>query len=240
MRLAVLLGLAVLPAFAAAVETDPAGVHGAVYAPLKPFVATYEVQRGGKTIGEATMTLKADGGDNWTLITQTRGTAGMARLLGLDVREESHFAANGQQPLQSTAYRYQQEATLKSRQRRIEFDWSAREARVTDKDELFRYPLQPYSIDRHAVVVALGRAQSLEQNTLQIASKDAVEAQRYERRETQPLQLPAGRFEATRYERTDKPGKGSSWYTPDLLAPLQVEQAQKDGASIVMRLRRVE
>ncbi|WP_257385769.1 DUF3108 domain-containing protein [Tahibacter caeni] len=239
MRLAVLLGLAALPLFAAAESNSGAG-HEPAYAPLKPFSATYDVQRGGKTIGEATMTLKSDGGDNWTLVTQTRGTAGMARLLGLDVREESRFAANGQQPLQSTAYSYQQEATLKSRQRRIEFDWSAREARVTDKDELFRYALQPYSIDRHAIVVALGRAQGLEQNTLHIASKDAVEDQRYERRETQPLELPAGRFDATRYERTDKPGKGSSWYTPNLLAPLQVEQAQKDGANIVMRLRRIE
>jgi len=240
MRLAVLLGLAALPVLAAAVELNPSSPHDPIYAPLKPFVATYDVQRGGKTIGEATMTLKADGGDNWTLITQTRGTAGMAKLFGLDVKEESHFTAAGQRPLQSTAYSYQQEATLKSKQRRIEFDWTAKEARVTDKDELFRYPLQPYSIDRHAVVVALGRAQSLEQNTLQIASKDAVESQRYERRETQPLELPAGRFDATRYERADKPGKGSSWYTPEQLAPLQIEQTQKDGASIVMRLRRID
>lgn len=240
MRLAVLLGLAALPVLAAAVELNPSSPHDPIYAPLKPFVATYDVQRGGKTIGEATMTLKADGGDNWTLITQTRGTAGMAKLFGLDVKEESHFIAAGQRPLQSTAYSYQQEATLKSKQRRIEFDWTAKEARVTDKDELFRYPLQPYSIDRHAVVIALGRAQILDDNTLQIASKDAVESQRYERRETQPLQLPAGRFEATRYERTDKPGKGSSWYTPEQLAPLQVEQTQKDGASIVMRLRRID
>lgn len=240
MRLAVLLGLAALPVFAAAVEANSPAAPAAAYAPLKPFVATYDVQRGGKTIGEATMTLKADGGDRWTLVTQTRGTAGMAKLFGLDVKEESHFTAAGQSPLQSTAYNFQQEATLKSRQRRIEFDWTAKEARVTDKDELFRYPLQPYSIDRHAVVIALGRAQNLDQNTLQIASKDAVESQRYERRETQPLQLPAGRFEATRYERADKPGKGSSWYTPELLAPLQVEQTQKDGASILMRLRRVE
>lgn len=240
MRLAVLLGLAALPVLAAAVELNPHSPHDPAYAPLKPFVATYDVQRGGKTIGEATMTLKADGGDNWTLITQTRGTAGMAKLFGLDVKEESHFTAARQAPLQSTAYSYQQEATLKSKQRRIEFDWAAKEARVTDKDELFRYPLQPYSIDRHAVVIALGRAQSLEQNTLQIASKDAVESQRYERRETQPLQLPAGRFDATRYERTDKPGKGSSWYTSDQLAPLQIEQTQKDGASIVMRLRRID
>lgn len=240
MRLAVLLGLAALPLFAAAVEPDSGAGREPVYAPLKPFSATYDVQRGGKTIGEATMTLKSDGGDNWTLVTQTRGTAGMARLLGLDVREESRFAANGRQPLQSTAYSYQQEATLKSRQRRIEFDWTAKEARVTDKDELFRYALQPYSIDRHAVVVALGRAQSQAQNTLHVASKDTVEDQRYERRETQPLELPAGRFDATRYERTDKPGKGSSWYTPNLLAPLQVEQAQKDGANIVLRLRRIE
>jgi hypothetical protein len=226
MRFLALLALAFLPLLATAAE------------PLKPFVANYDVKRGGKVIGEATMTLRDNGDRQWTLMTETRGTAGMARLLGLDVREESDFIVD-QATLQSTNYRYKQDATLKSRQRRIEFDWQANEARVTDKDELFRYPLQAGSIDRQIVVVALGRSQQLDDNTLYVAAKEGIEKQRFERRETRSLNLPAGRYEATRFERTDKPNKGSSWYTPGLLAPLQIEQLQKDGNTIVMELKAI-
>lgn len=236
MRFLALLGLAVLPLLASAVEPNSRGPHDAV--PLKPFVASYDVKRGGKLIGEATMTLSDNGDRQWTLVTETRGTAGMARLLGLDVREESEFIVD-QTALQSTKYHYKQDATLKSKQRRIDFDWQANEARVTDKDELFRYPLHAGSIDRQVVVVALGRSQHLNDNTLYVAAKEGIENQRFERRETRSLNLPAGRYEATRFERTDKPNKGSSWYTPDLLAPLQIEQLQKDGNNIVMELKAI-
>lgn len=238
MRFLALLALAVLPLLATAVELDPRGSHDDAAAPLKPFVASYDVKRGGKVIGEATMTLSENGDRRWTLVTETRGTAGMARLLGLDVREESDFLVD-QTALQSTSYRYKQDATLKSKQRRIEFDWQANEARVTDKDELFRYPLRAGSIDRQVVVVALGRSQQRDDNTLYVAAKEGIENQRFERRETSSLNLPAGRYQATRFERTDKPNKGSSWYTPSLLAPLQIEQLQKDGNTIVMELKAI-
>lgn len=239
MRLRALLAFSLFPALAAAVQLNSQDIEPRVewMGTLKPFVATYDVSRGGKVIGEATMTLSRVAGTNeWTLVTETHGTAGMARLLGLDVREESRFVEVKNNALQSVDYRYKQDATLKSKQRHIEFDWSANEARVTDKDELFRYALQPATIDRHLVALALARLQGAE-NSFAVASKDAIEQQRYERREKRTLNLPFGQYAATRYERTDKPGKGSSWYMPATLAPLQVEQVQKDGNNIMMALK---
>jgi hypothetical protein len=239
MRLRALLALCVFPLLASAVESDSGNAASPNSQPLKPFVATYDVSRGGKVIGEATMTLsRAGGSGEWTLVTETRGTAGMAKLLGLDVREESRFTQIDGDALQSIDYRYKQAATLRSKQRRIEFDWKSNEARVTDKDELFRYALQPATVDRHLVVLALARKQQPD-GTFAVASKEAIEQQRYERRESRGMNLRAGQFSATRYERTDKPGKGSSWYAPDLLAPLQVEQVQKDGNNIVMELKAI-
>lgn len=240
MRLRALLAFCVFPLFASAAERDSASALPPLIQPLKPFVATYDVKRGGKVIGEATMTLSQAAAGEWTFVTQTRGTAGMARLLGLDVREESRFKQIDETGLQSVDYRYKQDATLKSKQRRIEFDWSSNEARVTDKDELFRYALQPGTIDRHLVVIALARQQKVAPPlTIVVANKEAVEQQVFERRESKALNTPAGQFPAERYERTDKPGKGSSWYTPALLAPLQVEQVQKDGNNIVMELKAI-
>lgn len=232
MRLLVVLGLAILPLISVAAEAP----QGAAPAPLKPFTAVYDVRRGGKVIGQATMTLKADG-PRWKLTTETRGTSGMAKLLGLDVREESDFRIAGGDQLESVGYNYRQDATIKSKQRRIEFDEHTREIRVTDKDQLFRYPLQNGIIDRQVVVVALGRKQAAAEVNLTVAGKDGTENQRYSRRESSALNLPAGQFQATRFERTDKPGKGSSWYAESSIAPLQVEQQQKDGDAIVMALK---
>lgn len=237
MRLYTLLAVCALPALAAAVEPGPDDAHPTAM-PLKPFVATYEVKRGGKSIGEATMTLSQTDTRQWSLITETRGTAGMARLLGLDVREESRFTDAGA-ALQGDDYRYRQDATIKSRQRSIAFDWNANEARVTEKDEVFRYAIRPGTIDRHVVVIALGRAQQLPEVALTVANKESAEAQRFVRRESTTMNLPAGQFAAMRFERVDKPGKGSSWYAPQLLAPLKVEQLQKDGNAIVMELKAV-
>lgn len=237
MRLYALLAVCALPVLAAAVEPSSDGAPSTA-TPLKPFVATYDVKRGGKSIGEATMTLSRTDTTHWSLITETRGTAGMARLLGLDVREESRFTDAGA-ALQGDDYRYRQEATIKSKQRSIAFDWNANEARVTEKDEVFRYAIRPGTIDRHMVVVALGRTQHLPELSLTVASKDSAEAQRFVRRDSTTINLPAGQFAATRFERVDKPDKGSSWYTPHLLAPLKVEQLQKDGNAIVMELKAV-
>ncbi|GMV29371.1 MAG: hypothetical protein AMXMBFR59_14960 [Rhodanobacteraceae bacterium] len=240
MRFAALLVFCASSVSVLAAPPDASGTGTPLHHPLKPFVATYDVKRGGKTIGEATMTLSRDAANGWTLVTETRGTAGMARLLGLDVREESHFTDLGGTTLQSIDYRYRQDAALKSKQRRIEFDWTANEARVTDRDKLFRYVLQPGTVDRHLVVLALARQQGAEPPLqLAVASKDAVERQIFARRENRMLRTSAGEFSATRYERTDKPGKGHSWYTTQLLAPLQVEQVQKDGNNIVMELKAI-
>lgn len=240
MRFRALLALCTFPLLASAVESNTESSDPPQFKPLTPFVATYDVRRGGKVIGEATMTLSRAGSNEWTLVTETRGTAGMAKLLGLDVREESRFTDLNGASLQSSDYRYKQDATLKSKQRRIEFDWAAKEARVTDKDEQFRYALQPATVDRQLVVLALARA-NLAQPPLSfsVASKDAIERQVFEPRENKTISTPAGQFPAIRYERTDKPGKGSSWYTPALLAPLQVEQVQKDGNNIVMELKAI-
>src|SRR5689334_18996751 len=60
-------------------------------APLKPMNAVYSVVRDGKAVGDATYALNANADGSWTLHSVTKGSAGMARLLGLDVREESRF-----------------------------------------------------------------------------------------------------------------------------------------------------
>jgi hypothetical protein len=204
-------------------------------ATLKPERATYIVMRDGKAIGTATYALAANADGTWTLHSETRGTGGMAKLLGLDVREDSVFGIRDGR-LQGLRYDYRQDAAIKHRQRHIEFDKAARQIRVRDNGKDFRYALVDGAIDRSTVAVALGLAlaDGATSTTLPVAVRDRVEMQQYAVRGGAVIDLPGGRYEATEIDRTDAPGKVmKSWYAQGLL-PVRVEQPQHDGKAIVL------
>ena len=201
----------------------------------KPEQATYTVTRDGKTIGTASYSLAANADGTWTLHSETRGTGGMAKLLGLDVREDSTFALRDG-ALQGLRYNYSQDATIKSKRRTIDFDANAGQIRVRDNGKDFRYALVDGAIDRSAVAIALGLAlaDGATSATLPVAVRDRVEMQQYVVQGKTSITLPAGKFDATEIDRTDAPGKVmKSWYAQGLL-PIRVEQPQHDGKAIVL------
>ena len=92
------------------------------------------------------------------------------------------------------------------------------------------------AIDRSAVAVALGLAlaDGATSVTLPVAVRDRIETQQFSAHAKTPIEVPAGKFDATQIDRTDTPGKVmKSWYAGGLL-PIRVEQPQHDGAAIVM------
>src|SRR5512146_3075237 len=145
-RLVFLAGLAAAFAAAAAWADDPA--------PVAPFQADYEVLRNGKELGRATLTLRPAGDGTWEFNNQTKGTKGMASLLGVDVVEKSTFRWHDGQP-EGLHYSYSQEAAIKSRERSTEFDWRTHEAQSRDGKNVWTAPLQNSAIDRNLVTVAL-------------------------------------------------------------------------------------
>jgi len=207
---------------------------------LKPQHAVYAVARDGKTVGDATYSLAGNPDGSWTLQSETRGSAGMAKLVGLDVHEQSTFRwDNGQ--AQGVRYDYKQDAAIKHKQRSIDFDWSAREARVHDNGKDFHYAIEPGTIDRSTVAVQLGvlLGAGAHDATLNVAQKDHLEQQRFAAQGEDSISVPAGTFKAIRVERTDAAGKARSWYAPQLTTlPVRVEQVQGDGSTIVMELRK--
>jgi hypothetical protein len=225
-RLALILLLATPAAFANSLD-------------LKPTHAVYAVQRDGRTIGDASYTLAANGDGSWTLESVTKGSAGMAKLVGLDVHEQSTFRWDHGKA-EGLRYDYKQDAAIKHKQRSIEFDWRAHEARVHDNGKDFNYAIEPGTIDRSTVAVALGvaLANGAHEASLNVAQKDHLEQQRFEAQGEENISVPAGNFKAVRMERTDARGKARSWYAPNLTTlPLRVEQVQGDGSTIVMELR---
>jgi len=206
---------------------------------LQPTRAVYAVQRDGKTVGDASYTLAANGDGSWTLESVTKGSAGMAKLVGLDVHEQSTFRWDHGKA-QGLHYAYKQDAAIKHKQRSIDFDWQAHEAHVRDNGKDFNYAIEPGTIDRSTVAVALGvaLANGAHEASLHVAQKDHLEQQRFEAQGEENITVPAGSFKAVRMERTDASGKARSWYAPNVTTlPLRVEQVQGDGSTIVMELR---
>lgn len=204
-------------------------------AALKPEQASYIVTRDGTAIGTATYSLAANADGTWTLHSETRGTGGMAKLLGLDVREDSVFGFRDGK-LQGLRYDYRQDAAIKHKQRTIDFDANAGQIRVRDNGKNLRYALVDGAIDRSTVAVALGLAlaDGAKTMSLPVAVRDRVEMQQYTVHGGAVIGLPGGRYETTEVDRTDAPGKVmKSWYAQGLL-PVRVEQPQHDGKAIVL------
>ncbi|MEO8669801.1 MAG: DUF3108 domain-containing protein [Tahibacter sp.] len=247
MRRLVPLALAVfaVPFSSGAVDINPDGIGSPIHYPppttiKKPFVAHYAVSRDGKALGVSTMTLRDEGHDIWSLTSETHGTAGMARLLGLEVVERSQFRWTADGMPEAQVYDYDQDAAIKSKKRHADFDWRAASAHVAEGKKSYDYPIPAGTMDRHTVGIALARKLAAGANALEVdvATKDHVEHQRFERApETDSVQVPSGKYDAMRVERVDVPGKGRSWFVPQQLpVPVRVEQIQGDGATIVLEL----
>jgi hypothetical protein len=208
--------------------------------PVAPFQADYEVLRNGKELGSATLTLRAAGDGTWEFSSQTKGTKGMASLLGVDVMEKSTFRWHEGQP-EGLRYMYSQEAAIKSRQRSTEFDWQTHEAQSRDGKNVWTAPLQASAMDRNLVTIALMAQLKSGAHDLafKVVDKDKVAEQRYAQGAHETLSLPAGKIEAIRVDRqrADNSRTTTSWFAPQRnWLPVQIEQVEKDGETITMRL----
>ena len=206
-------------------------------ADLKPANAVYTVTRDGSAIGDSNFSLKQNSDGTWTLTSETKGTSGKARLLGIDVREESVFRWNGGKP-QSVVYDYRQSSMIKSRTRHIEFDASTQQAHSQENKDRFTYATPPGTTDRGTLQLLLATAviEGAHEIDVPVAVRDRAEQQRYAVAKNEAIQVPAGSFTATRVERSD--GKAINWYVPSLgLLPVKVQQVSGDGSIVVLELK---
>ena len=117
--------LLVTTAAASGAEAVPATPESAA---LQPFVANYEVFRGGKSLGEATMQVVPQRASRWRVDLMMRGTRGLFGLAGVNAEQSTVFENAGE------TYRPLTQATVKSAlftQKKTVgvYDWSARSAR---------------------------------------------------------------------------------------------------------------
>jgi len=132
----VLLALSLLSA-SAAEATD-----------LRPFTASYDMQRSGSAVGEATFSLRP-AGDGWEYEQATRGTHGMAALAAASVDERSQLEfANG--VLQIRSYRYHMSTLVKSSDRSVDVDPASNSILIRDKKHQLTFPMQAGVLDQNS------------------------------------------------------------------------------------------
>ncbi|MBN8728663.1 MAG: DUF3108 domain-containing protein [Xanthomonadales bacterium] len=214
----------------------------AAEAPLQPFSAEYATLRNGSEAGRTTLTLTANDDGSWTLVSDTRGTAGLARLAGIQVVETTRLRWNDGRP-EALDYSYRQDG-LKKRSRRGEFDWAAGQVRMEENGRQATYAIVPGLIDRQTVTLAIAAdlSQGARAFDYKVAVKDHVEDMRYSRVGEESVRVPAGAFDAVLMQRERAPGAelkrvSQSWFAPSIgWLPVKIEQAEKKGDTITLEL----
>ncbi len=202
------------------------------------FTATYQVLKDGGPLGEATVTLKSAGGGQFEYTNQTKGTSGLAAMLGANVSETSRFTWAGQVP-QAVSYHYQLDAAVKSKTRDLTVQGG--NVQVQDNKKSFTYTAVPGMVERNTLPLALGLAlrSGQQQVAFPVAVKQQVENQQFKVSAKEKITVPAGAFDAIRVDRTDADRGFNAWYVPSKY-PVPVKLAQKDGGDLTMELVKYE
>lgn len=195
--------------------------------PVPAFTAHYRLLQDGSPIGTATLTLSQGTGGEWTFTTVSRGTAGLASLLGAETREVSTFHWRGDLP-QCDRYDYTFSTALKQQHRTVRCDWP-RHLITVEENGTHRFAAQPGTLERHTVPLALaaGLAAGKHEFALPVAVRDRIETQHYAGHAKQALTVPAGTFEAMPVSRVDGEGV-EAWFAPEKVpVPVKIEQRGK-------------
>ena len=217
-----------------------AGTAAAATAPIAGFHADYDVLRNGKPLGKATLDLH-NAGNDWEFVSDTRGTSGVASIVGAEVHEKSTFTWNANKP-QCLTYAYSQKA-LKSKSTSITCDWNAKSANVDDNGKPGNVMLSSTAMDRHLVPLALMVDLKAGTPTLSypVIDRSQVSDQQYVQSGHEAVTLASGgTIDAVKVVRDrggDAKRSTTYWFAPQRnWMPVQIEQVEKNGETITMKL----
>ena len=195
----------------------------------KAFVARYQVLQGGQELGQATLTLKATGNGEYVYANESKGTGGMAAMLGATVDETSRFRWTATGP-EAISYDYKMDASIKSKERHLKV--ADGKATVDTGKQTYAFAAVPGMVERNILALTLGMAlaQGKQEATLPVAGKSSVEQQSFKVTGKETVKVPAGSFNATKMERTDADRGFVAWYVPGKY-DLPVKLTQTEGSN---------
>jgi hypothetical protein len=208
----------------------------------RPYTAHYEVLRNGERLGDATIRFAALPNGRYDLTSSTRGSNGMAALLGVSIDERSILRWHDGRP-ETVAYSLAQKIGWKGKQRSLRVDADAGRITSTDKGQDIALPYTAGVLDRHAVSIALMQdlaAGAQGDLVYTVAERRAVGSQRFRQAGAASVDTPMGAMQAVRVDRVRESGDGRStqfWLSPAHgYVPVRMLQKEPDGESIEMRV----
>lgn len=211
----------------------------------KPYHAEYAVSRNGSAQATAVVNYGPEADGRWQLSSHTRGSQGMAALVGVDINEKSILRWNGDQP-ETIDYHFSQKAAWSSKQRSVKVDAAAGHITSVDKDKTYSLAYQPGVLDQNAINIALSNDLAAGKRgdlVYSVVNKRALSSQRYHVVGEVNLPTSLGSQRAIKVERIRDNADGRSttlWFGVDKgFVPLRMEQREPNGENIDMRISRL-
>lgn len=232
--------LTLLPARAQ--DTAAAGVAPQA-SPLQPFVASYEVLRGGKPFGAATLQLVPLPDARWRVDLDIRGNRGLLGLAGLNLQQSTLFdLSDGQyRPLSQSTVR---KAVFGKRMTTGVYDWRKRQAQWQGDVKKTRrrpVPLQPGDMSGLLINLAVLR-DAQPGAVLRYRFVDDGRVRDHEYRvsaEREPVTVDGIGFHALRVSRTNLGGDETVLWVVDGV-PMPVRILQRENGEDATDLRLIE
>jgi len=217
-----------LPAVAVASEPPPS------------FEATFEFLRNDKVAGESTARYESADG-RWTVRSDSHGTRGLARFLGLEERTESRgrWQQGALVPLQ---FEQVVKVAVKTVETRAQFDWEEGVVHSTHKDGEDRLPITPGTLDPGSVGlrIRLGLLAGEREWSIDLVDEDEIETQKFEALPAEKLDTALGCLDTIRVDRIRDPESTrytQTWYAVDhAFAPVKVAHGKRDGDHMETRI----
>jgi hypothetical protein len=211
--------------------------------PLAPFLATYQVQVHGITIGAMERRLIRTSPEEFRFESITEAT-GIARLLYRDlVRETTSWRATATGPTM-LAYEYHQTGS-KTRQVTITFDHDNGAIHNTVNGSSWDMPIETGVVDKLAyqVLLMLDLAAGPHELRYRIADGGRIKTYDFVVLGGETLTTPAGTFAALKLRRssTGDDRNTTIWCAVELsFLPIRVDQEEADGGTVSIRLERFQ
>lgn len=203
-----------------------------------PFTATYKVLRKGSPLGTSTLSLHKNDDGTWVYSSSLEAKSGFAALLGGSIKESSHFRLDDGR-VEALDYDYHLHASVKNSERHMRVDWKAGTVNVTGSKGEYNYKTQPGLVERHLLVLALGRAVADGQThvSLPVAGKKRIKTQTYALDGDDTIKVPLGSVDTQRVKRTHDDKGYQVWFAPERFGTAPVKLTQESGGDITLLLK---
>jgi hypothetical protein len=174
------------------------------------FEATMEVYRNGKLMGESTISMTTQG-DQWTMRSHTRGTKGIARIVGLD--EQSWSKGDWDNGSARSLSFERNVKAIKKMHWNAQFDWDAGTVSSVYPDGEFTMELKKNTVDETTVGlrIRMGLARGREEWNLNVLDEEKIEVQTFRAAPVEKIQTKLGCLTVHRVDKIR--GETSKRYT---------------------------